>query len=68
MRLAGGSYDYFFSRIRVQRIIVLRRRRNWYSVRLQPKWNGLRWTQTAKLAEHNPKDKLPHELLTSHTT
>ena len=35
------SFPEFFSRIRAQHIIVLRRRKNWYSVRLQPKWNGL---------------------------
>ena len=33
-----------------------------------PDGTNSKWTQAGKPAEHNPKDKLPHELLTSRTT
>ena len=56
----------FFSRIRAQRIIVLRRSRNWFGY--NPNGTNSRWTQAGKPAEHNSKDKLPRELLTSRTT
>jgi hypothetical protein len=58
---------YFFSRICAERIIVLSRRIG-TMFGYNPNETDSRWRQAGKPAAYNPKQKLLHELLTSHAT
>ena len=58
--------SFFFSNMRAAYHCIKTKKKLVFGY--NPNVTDSRWTQAGKLAEHNPKEKFQHELLTSRTT